>query len=179
MSRVSLLEEKDHPELKDPIAKIRGERGGRLLNIFQMLLHSPSLAMAWLEQVSAVRWKTQLSGQIRELVILRVGIINRVDYIFNAHVPAYTHKEGLSLAQCNAIVVWRSSDLFDAAQCAALEYADAMTLDIQVSDAVFQKLKPHFTERQIVELTVLIATYNMHNRVLEALKIDPTLSHHD
>jgi len=58
MTRISLIEEKDHPELREFIARIRGDRGGRLLNIYETLLHSPALAMAFLEQVSAVRWKS-------------------------------------------------------------------------------------------------------------------------
>jgi 4-carboxymuconolactone decarboxylase len=56
---------------------------------------------------------------------------------------------------------------------AALAYADTMTRDIVVPDAVFDELKRHFNERQIVELTVLIGSYNMNARVLTALEIDP------
>jgi alkylhydroperoxidase family enzyme len=48
-----------------------------------------------------------------------------------------------------------------------------MTRQVEVPDAVFEALKPHFSQRQIVELTVLIATYNMHTRVLRALEVDP------
>ncbi len=175
MARISLIEEKDHPELHELVVKIRGDRGGRLLNIYETLLHSPAVAMAFLEQLSAVRWKTKLDGQIREIVIIRVGILNRVAYVFKAHVPAYTAKEGLTREQCDAIADWRNSTLFDARQRAALAYTDVMTRDIQVPDAVFTELRPHFSERQIVELTVLIGTYNMHTRVLQALEIDPTI----
>ena len=176
MARISSINEKDHPELRALIAKIRGDRGGRLLNIYETLLHSPALAMAFLEQVTAVRWKTELDGQTREIVIIRIGMLNRVEYVFKAHVPAYTAKEGLTLEQCHALADWRNSTLFDARQRAALAYTDAMTRDIQVSDGVFAGLRPHFSERQIVELTVLIGTYNMHTRVLQALQIDPTVS---
>lgn len=170
--RVSLIEEKDHPELADLIARIREGRGGRLLNIFKMLLHSPPIAMAWLEQVSAVRWKTALDGRIREIVIIRIGILNRVEYVVKSHVPAYALKEGLTLEQCGALADWRNSRLFDEPQRAALAYTDAMTRDIQVPAAVHAELKRHFSERQIVELTVLIGTYNMHTRVLQALEIE-------
>ena len=38
---------------------------------------------------------------------------------------------------------------------------------------MFATLRDHFNEKQIVELTVLIGTYNMHTRVLQALEIDP------
>ena len=175
MSRISLIEEKDHPELRELIAKIRGDRGGRLLNIYEALLHSPAVAMAFLEQVTAVRWKTELDGQTREIVTIRIGILNRCDYVFKAHVPAYTAQEGLTREQCDALAGWRNSTLFDARQRAALAYTDAMTRDIQVPDAVYAELRFHFNERQIVELTVLIGTYNMHTRVLQALEIDPTI----
>ena len=172
MARVSLIEEKEHPELAELIARIRGGRGGRLLNIYKMLLHSPAIAAAWLDQVTAVRWKTELDGQLREIVIIRIGMLNRVEYVINAHVPAFAVEAGLTLDQCNALADWRNSTLFDERQHSALAYADAMTRDIQVTAAVYVELKRHFNERQIVELTVLIGTYNMHTRVLQALEID-------
>ncbi len=48
-----------------------------------------------------------------------------------------------------------------------------MTRDVEVPDAVFNGMRAHFGERAAVELTVLIAAYNMHTRVLRALDIDP------
>ncbi len=173
MARVSLVDEQNHPELADLIARIRGGRGGRLLNIYRMLLHSPVLAEKWLEQVTAVRWHTGLDGKLREIVIIRIAVLNRVEYVLKAHVPAFALREGLTTEQCGALAQWHASTLFDDGQRAALAYTDAMTRDIQVSDAVHAGLKQHFSERQIVELTVLIGTYNMHTRVLQALEIDP------
>ncbi len=172
MARVSLIEERDHPELEKLTAKIRGGRDGRMLNIYRMLLHSPALAEKWLEQVSAVRWQTDLDGKIRELVIIRIGLLNRVDYVIKAHVPAFAVREGLTVEQCDALADWVASALFSDQQRAALAYADAMTREVQVPDAVFATLREFFTEKQIVELTVLIGTYNMHTRVLQALEID-------
>jgi len=43
---------------------------------------------------------------------------------------------------------------------------------VSVPDGVFAALRDHFNERELVELTVLIGTYNMHNRVMLALDID-------
>ena len=173
MARVSLIEEKDHPELESFIDTIKGGRGGRLINVYKLLLHTPPIAEAWFNHVGAVRWKTALDGQTREIVIIRVGLLNRVDYVFNAHVPKYAVQEGLTVAQCHSLKDWENSPLFDAKQRAILAYTDAMTRNVQVPQAVFDALRPHFDERQIVELTVLIGTYNMHTRVLQALEIDP------
>lgn len=173
MARVSLIDEHNHPELSDLVARIRGARGGRLLNIYRMMLHSPSIAGAWLDFNSAVRHQTALDGQSRELAVMRVAILNGVDYILRAHGPTYALKEGLTPDQVEALADWRASRLFNNQQRALLAYVDAMTRDIEVRDAVFAQLRDHYSERQTVELTVLIGAYNMHTRVLKALRIDP------
>lgn len=172
MARVSLIDEGNHPELSDLIAKIRGARG-RLLNIYRMLLHSPPIAGAWLDFNQTVRYRTEVDGQSRELAVMRVAILNGVDYILRAHGPTYALKEGLTPAQVDALADWGSSALFSDKQRALLAYVDAMTRDIDVPDAVFARLRKHYSERQTVELTMLIGAYNMHTRVLKALKIDP------
>lgn len=173
MARVSLIDENNHPELSDLIGKLRGARGGRLLNIYRMMLHSPALAGAWFELNSAVRFRTEVGGQERELAVMRVAILNGVDYIVQAHATAYALEEGLTPAQVDALAAWDSSDVFTSKQRALLAYVDAMTRDIDVPDAVFAELRAHYSERQTVELTMLIGAYNMHTRVLQALKIDP------
>ena len=85
MARVSLIDEENHPELSEIIGKLRGARGGRLLNIYRMMLHSPELARGWFELNQAVRYRTEIDGQSRELAVMRVAILNGVDYILRAH----------------------------------------------------------------------------------------------
>ena len=48
-----------------------------------------------------------------------------------------------------------------------------MTRQIDVADEVFEAVRTHYNERQVVELTMLIGAYNMLTRVLKALEIDP------
>jgi len=120
-----------------------------------------------------VRYRTEIDGQSRELAVMRVAILNGVDYILRAHGPAYALKEGLAKAQVDALANWRESQLFSASQRALLTYVDAMTRDIDVSDTVFAEIRNYYSERQTVELTMLIGAYNMLSRVLKALKIDP------
>ena len=79
----------------------------------------------------------------------------------------------MSEAECAALADWRAAGSFSLSERAALAYADAMTRDIAVPDAVFAEIKRHFDERQIVELTVLIAAYNMTSRLMPALQIEP------
>jgi len=173
MARVPLIEETKHPELAESIAKIKGARGGRLINIYRLMLHSPALANAWFDLNQAVRYGTEIDGQSRELAVIRVAILNGVEYVQRAHGPAYALKEGLTPEQIAALSDWRASQLFNAQQRALLAYTDAITEKIEVTDDVFDNARKHFSERQIVELTMLIGAYNMLTRFLKALKVDP------
>jgi alkylhydroperoxidase family enzyme len=173
MARVPLIEETDRPDLAGSIAKIKGARGGRLINIYRLMLHSPALADAWFELNQAVRYGTEIDGQCRELAVIRVAILNNVEYVQRAHGPAYALKEGLTPEQVTAIADWQSSRLFTDKQRALLDYTDAMTRNIDVPDSVFGEIRNHFSERQAVELTMLIGAYNMLTRFLKALKVDP------
>jgi alkylhydroperoxidase family enzyme len=173
MARVKLLDENEQPELAQSIAKIKGARGGRLINIYRLMLHSPMLANAWFDLNQAVRYATEIDGQCRELAVIRVAILNDVEYVQRAHGPAYALQEGLTPQQVAAIADWRSSNLFSDRQRALLNYTDAMTREIDVADPVFAELRRHFSERQTVELTMLISAYNMLTRFLKALKVDP------
>jgi alkylhydroperoxidase family enzyme len=173
MARVPLIEEKEHAELSELITKIKGARGGRLINIYRLMLHSPAVANAWFDLNQAVRYGTEIDGQCRELAVIRVAILNSVEYVVHAHGPAYALKEGLTPAQVEALVDWSASNLFTDKQRALLAYTDAITRNIDVPDAVFTEVRKHFSERQTVEVTMLISAYNMLTRFLKALKVDP------
>ena len=173
MARIPLIEESQHPELAESIAKIKGARSGRLINIYRLMLHSPALANAWFELNQAVRYGTEIDGRSRELAVIRVAILNDVEYVQRAHGPVYALKEGLTPDQIAALPDWESSNLFNAQQRALLAYTDAMTRHIDVPDGVFDNARKCFSERQLVELTMLIGAYNMLTRFLKALKVDP------
>jgi alkylhydroperoxidase family enzyme len=171
MARVSYVEEKDHPELAAEIAKIKGGRGG-LINIYKLLLHSPTVALTWFEHIGAIRWKTKLSPRLRELAIVRIASAASYGYALQQHVPTIAVPDGVSLEECGALKDWRASKFFDEAERAALAYVDAMIAGPHVPDTVFDAVRKHYSEREVVELTVLVGTYIMHNRVFTALKVD-------
>jgi alkylhydroperoxidase family enzyme len=172
MARVPLIQEQDHPELAEQIGKYRSGRRGKLINVYRMLLNAPPLAESWFNHSNTVRWKTTLSGRLRELVIIRLGRLTDSQYVLRQHVPKLALAEGLTLEECSELADWQTSGRFSEAERAALAYADSMTRDIVVPDEVFDALKPHFDDRQIVELTVLIGSYNMNARVMQALRLD-------
>lgn len=172
MARVSYVDEKGSPELAALAGRIKSSRVGALLNIYKLLMHSPPLAESWLGYVSSVRFGSTLEGRLRELITVRIAHLNDMRYVLQQHVPKLAQAEGVSAAECEALKDWRAGASFSERERAALAYADAMVAGPQVPDATFEAVRRHFDERQTVELTVLIGTYLMHNRVFNALRVD-------
>jgi alkylhydroperoxidase family enzyme len=160
----------DRPDIAPLAARIKAERGGKMLNLYRMLLHSPPVAEGWLAFLTAIRQKLALAPRVRELVIMRVAVLNAAEYEFKAHLP-FARAEGLSDAQLEALRTGRH-EFFDERERAALAYAEAMTRTIRVPDEVFAAVRRHFDERETVELTATVGAYNLVSRFLEAVELD-------
>jgi alkylhydroperoxidase family enzyme len=61
--------------------------------------------------------------------------------------------------------------VLDERHSAVIAYTDAMTLDVRVPDAVFERLRKSFGEREVVEITATVAAYNCVSRFLVALDV--------
>jgi alkylhydroperoxidase family enzyme len=171
MARLDFIDE-DSPDIDGELLRsIRARRGGTLLNLDRQLLHSAPLARGWNSLMGAIRGQTLLSGALRELVILRVAVLNRAPYEFAQHAPVAL-AEGVSQAQVDAVRDWQGSARFDACERDVLAYTDAMTLQVQVPQPLFDALRSHLSDREVVELTATVASYNMVSRFLEALQIE-------
>lgn len=162
---------------RDLVAMIRARRGGTLLNLDRMLLHSPAFAWGWNDLLREVRGGLGLTPKLRELAICGVGVLNGADYEFQHHAPEFL-KAGGTAAQLDALrdMAAASADaaLFDATERAVLAMTIAMTRDVQVDDATFAAAREALpTEQDLVELVGVIATYNMVSRFLVALGVEP------
>jgi len=172
MARVPLLSENDLPDQKNLIGRIRGRRGGDLINVYRTLLHSPPLAETWFNHINEVRWGTEISGRLREIVIIRIAHILKSSYILRQHIPKLAEVEGLTPIECASLADWRAARIFNKADEVALAYVDAVTIDIVVDNEIFGPIREHYNDRQIVELTLMIGAYASHARVLQALEVD-------
>lgn len=163
-----------YPDLKNPdiqplVRRIEAERG-KVMNLYRMLLNSPPVAEGWLTFLTAIRQQCDLPGRIRELVIMRVAVLNGADYEFVAHTP-FAKADGITDEQIEALK-GDALEAFDPMERSVLAYCDAMTKDVQVPQAVFDAVKAHFDDRGMVELTATIAAYNLVSRFLEAVHVD-------
>ena len=176
MARVPFVEQAVTQEGEQLIAEIKARRGGLLLNLDKVLLHSPALAKGWNQFIGAVRRQTSLPGNLRELAILRVAVLNQAPYEFLQHAPV-ARMEGVADAKIDAVKQTKIDTEFNDTERIVLDYADAMTLDIRVPQPLFEAVRDTLGEVQTVELTLTIASYNMVSRFLEAMEIEPEADH--
>jgi len=156
------------PELSALEARIKGARG-RISPLYTVLLNSPDVASGWEQLLTAIRQKTSVPPALRELVILRIAVLNGAEYEFEAHVP---HALAAGMTQ-ESIDRLHADDIgaFASLEKLVLQYTDAMTQDVLVPDALYLRLDKAFDAKTLVELTATIAAYNMVSRFLIAMRI--------
>ena len=167
--RVPLVQPGTRSELAEVEGRILAERG-RVSLLYQALLNSGPIASGWERMLTAVRNQTSVPGDLRELIILRVAVLNRAAFEFDAHAPI-AEREGVSAAKIQAVKDAVPGGAFDARERHVLALTDAMTRDVQVPDALMTELQAQYDPCQLVELVATVAAYNMVSRFLVALNL--------
>jgi len=106
-----------------------------------------------------------LERSLYHLVKTRASQINGCAFCVHMHTrDARAHGE--TEERLYLLSAWRESPLYSARERAALAWTDALTLiaETHAPDDVFEALKRHFTEAEIVNLTTLIGMINLWNR---------------
>lgn len=168
-ARVPLVAPGTRADLAEIEARILAERG-RVSVLYQALLNSAPIAAGWERLLTAVRHRTSLPADLRELVILRIAVLNRARFEFDAHVP-HARAAGVDPAAIDALHEPVLAARFGGLERLVLELTDTMTREIDVPDALMAQVQQHFDAQGTVELVVTIAAYNMVSRLLVALRI--------
>jgi len=168
-SRVMPVRPGTRPELAEIEGRILAERG-RISPLYEVLLNSGPIAAGWERLLTAVRKQTTIPADLRELVILRVAVLNAATFEFDAHVPI-AEREGVPAIKIDALRRPKIDPAFDAREKLVLRLTDAMTRNIEVPDKLMATLQTQYDAQQLVELVATIAAYNMVSRFLVALRI--------
>lgn len=167
--RVPLVVPGTRAELADIEARILSERG-RISLLYQALLNSASIASGWESMLTAVRNRTSVSADLREMIILRVAVLNDAAFEFDAHVP-HALKAGFAPEKIEALKNATLGAAFTPEEHLLLELTDQMTRDVKVQSALMERVNQRYDARQVVELVATVAAYNMVSRFLVALNI--------
>lgn len=113
-----------------------------------------------------------LESSLLHLLKLRASQINGCAYCIDMH-SKDARAAGESEQRLYGLDAWRETPYYSERERAALEWVEAITLVTQghVADAVYERIRTHFTEAEIANLTVLAAQINAWNRLAIALRL--------
>ena len=114
----------------------------------------------------------QLDPQLRELAQTRAGFARGSQFVYSQHCKA-ARSVNISEAKIEAIAHWQLSAVYSPLERAVLAYTDSLVLQGgRVQDAVFDTLKQHLCDEEILELTYITALYDMHAVMSRALRLE-------
>ena len=106
-----------------------------------------------------------LEESLMHLVKLRASYINGCAYCIDMHTKD-ARLAGETEQRLYAVPVWRETPFFTPRERAALAWAEAVTeISKGVSDELFESMQAHFTEKELVDLTMVVVTINGWNRL--------------
>ena len=114
-----------------------------------------------------------LSPVLRSLIAVRVSQINHCEFCVDIN-SATLEKRGVPENKIEALRQWQESPLFDEIERVALAYTEVVThSELRVDDKLMARVKEHFDDDALVELTGLIAFQNLSSKFNDALDVAP------
>ncbi len=115
---------------------------------------------------------SSLNPRLRELGQSRAGFARGSQFVFSQHCKALRACE-FTEEQIEAIPHWASTNLFTDIERAVLAYTDDLVLaGGRTQDGTFAVLKKHLSDAEILELTYITCTYELHATMCRALKLE-------
>jgi alkylhydroperoxidase family enzyme len=163
---------KASPEVTDMLARLPAPA-----NIFNMMAHAETCLKPVMKLGGTLLGKLQLAPKLRELCLLHAVKLAGGEYEWVQHVPI-ARDLGCSQAQIDALE--RGDDgaaCFDAQEQAALRFTREAVTRNAASEATLAKAREHLSDREVVELILMIGFYTMLARLTETLGVeqDPPL----
>ena len=115
-----------------------------------------------------------LEASLIELVKIRASQINGCAFCIDMHTKD-ARAAGESEQRLYLLSAWRESPFYSERERAALEWAEAVTLiaEDHVPDEVYATVRPHFSDEELVNLTLAISTINAWNRFAISFRSEP------
>ncbi len=119
-----------------------------------------------------------LDHKLIHLIKMRASQINGCAFCIDMH-SIDARALGESEQRLYALDAWRETPFFTDRERAALEWTEALTLvsETHVPDAVYEEVKKFFSEKEIVDLSIVVSTINMWNRLAISTRAVPGRYH--
>ena len=169
--RLEPVENPRHPLLRVAYWMSRRRLGKVAAPLKVVYARSTKLAMLGYRISRYLEDGTSLDPSLRLLVGASVSAANGCGFCLDM-ARALAVEERLGLEKFEALPEYETSPLYDERERAALAYAQAVTQKIRVDDEVFARLRAQFDDREIVEITSLVAIENYFNRIAIPLELE-------
>jgi alkylhydroperoxidase family enzyme len=141
------------------------------LNIFRMLAGGEGLLAAFARFGTHLLYKTALDPVLREIAILRVGVLSGAGY------EVYQHERiakgiGMSDDLIAAIHAGPDAKPFDDLQRLAMRFTDDVVANVRATDGTFAPLRERLSLQELQELIMVIGYYMIVSRFLETFDVD-------
>lgn len=147
------------------------DNGAHFADQFSVLSHVGPAAEHLPRMLLALKARNAVPYRFIEMAIVVVSLLNDCEYCVRNHAPRLA-VEGISEAGAQRLLDYADHPELDAVDKLVVEYAIAVTqAPSRIRDNVFMRLAGHFTEAQIVELTLRISLCGFFNRFNQALQI--------
>lgn len=179
MARVSEVPSSALPAKTAEIYEKYASGYGPFRNQVAVFAHVPPAVDHLMAMLMELKARQGTPQRYIELCIVAVSKLNECEYCVGHHAPMLA-VEGISRAGADRILDYRDHPEFDEVDKLVVEYAIAVTNNSQrIRDAMFERLREHFTEAQIVELTLRTALCGFFNRFNDALMIETEAEAHE
>jgi uncharacterized peroxidase-related enzyme len=162
-------------ELSPELARIYEEFAGAygpFRNQVAVFAHVPAAVRHLMPLLMELRAAATLPKRYLELAIVAVSQVNACDYCVAHHKP-FLAVEGVSASGVDRLLDYQDHPELNEVDRLVVEYAVAATeRPNRLPDALFARLRRHFTEAQIVELTLRITLCGFFNKFNDALQIE-------
>ena len=141
------------------------------LNIFRMLGHSGELVDGFNRLGSQILYFTKLDPILREIAIIRVGVLSKAKYEVHQH-ERIGRQLGMSDARIAAIHEGPEAAAFSDVEKEIVRFTDDVVKNVRASDATYAPLAKRLSHKEMQELTLTIGYYMMVSRFLETFDVD-------
>ncbi|MFW0756911.1 carboxymuconolactone decarboxylase family protein [Pseudomonas sp. H11T01] len=132
-------------------------------------------ALKGILMLEAATFGLSIEKPLLELIKIRVSQLNQCSFCTDMH-AIEARRQGETERRLYAISVWRDSPFFNAREKAALAWSESVTMlpTSNVPDELYTAVRSEFSEREMVDLTVAVATINCWNRLAVGFRQQPS-----
>jgi len=172
MPRLRYIEENEKSEEVKGLIESAERKGAPDPRVVSILTRNPKAGIAWVRYWNVLLYEGILPHSLKELCRIHISMAHRCGYCSTVR-SKVAQADGLTEDKVGKLVEFETSEVFSEREKAALRYAALFKSgDASIdSDAVYDELKRHFSEEEIIELGLFCAETDGAGKFVRSLNV--------